>query len=146
MLHAQPPSDFDPRFEVVSCFVKHNGKILLLHRLDSDELQPNVWGLPAGKREEGESIQEGMAREIQEETGLVISNKDITFHNSLYIRYPEYDFLYHSFSTSYAEKPKITLNSAEHKDYIWVTPQEALQMKLITDLDACIKRYFKISE
>lgn len=146
MLHTQPPSDFNPRFEVVSCFVIHDGKILLLHRQDSDDLQPNVWGLPAGKREEGESIQEGIIREIQEETGLVIPDQNITFHDSLHVRYPEYDFLYHSFSTAYAEKPEIILSPTEHKDYKWVTPQEALQMKLITDLDACIKLYFKIPE
>ena len=146
MLHTQPPSDFKPRFEVVSCFVMHNGKMLLLHRQDSEELQPNVWGLPAGKREEGESIHEGMIREIQEETGLIIPDQDITFHISLHVRYPEYDFLYHSFSTSYTQRPEITLSPSEHKDYKWVTPQEALQMKLITDLDACIKLYFKIPE
>ncbi len=146
MIHTNPPPDFNPRFEVASCFVIHDGKILLLHRQDTDNLQPNVWGLPAGKREEGESIQEGIIREIQEETGLTIHNKDITFHTSLHVRYPEYDFLYHSFSTSYTERPEIILSPSEHKDYTWVAPQEALKMKLITDLDACIKLYFKIPE
>lgn len=120
--------------------------MLLLHRQDNDDMQPNVWGLPAGKREEGESKQDGITREIQEETGLIITNQKITFHGTMYVHYPEYDFIYHSFSTSYAEKPEITLSPNEHKDYKWATPQEALQMKLITDLDACIKLYFKIPE
>lgn len=146
MLHGDPPSNFNPRFEVVSCFMIHDGKILLLHRLDSDDMQPDVWGLPAGKREVDETMQTGILREVQEETGLVVSEQEMKFHESLYVRYPEYDFVYHAFSTSYEEKPKITLSPAEHKDYRWVTPQEALQMKLILDLDECIKRYFKISE
>ena len=69
MISEVKPKNFAPKYEVVGCFVEHNGKILLLHRQDNI-LQGNTWGLPAGRIEPGESPEEAMVREIKEETGF----------------------------------------------------------------------------
>ena len=42
-------------------------KVLLCHRRDYD-----LWNLPGGGLEKNESIQEGLIREVKEETGLVV--------------------------------------------------------------------------
>ena len=54
MIHTDPPEHFAPRFEVVSCFVEHDGEILLLHR-NEGKSEGGKWGMPGGKIEAGES-------------------------------------------------------------------------------------------
>lgn len=44
------------------------GRIVLVHRLDND-----LWALPGGGMELGESIEETAVREVKEETGLDVS-------------------------------------------------------------------------
>ena len=44
------------------------GRIVLVHRLDND-----LWALPGGGMELGESIEETAVREVREETGLDVS-------------------------------------------------------------------------
>jgi 8-oxo-dGTP pyrophosphatase MutT (NUDIX family) len=67
---------------------RSDGKILLQHRSDFQ-----LWGLPGGTAEEGESIEETIVREVLEETGLTVKhvtpfahasepeNESITFPN-----------------------------------------------------------------
>lgn len=145
MLFQQKPEHFDPRLEVVSCFFLFKNKILLLHR-QNKSMQGDTWGLPAGKKEADETTENAIIREIQEETGLVVHKPQINLQGTLYVRYQDYDFIYYTFHTSFETQPEITLNQTEHRAYKWVTPQEALTMNLITDLDACIKLFFKIEE
>lgn len=67
MIHTTRPPDFNPKFEVVSCFVEYKGKFLLLLRQDHKSA-PNMYGVPAGKVEEGETVHDTMVRELREET------------------------------------------------------------------------------
>lgn len=144
MLHATRPVNFSSRFDVVSCFMIYEDKFLLLHRQDGSK-EPNTWGLPAGKREKNETPMQAIRREIEEETGLKILLPKMKQHHTLYVRYPEYDFTYYIFHTDLTKDPEITLNPKEHKAFTWVTPKNALKMKLIRDLDGCIKLFFKMA-
>jgi len=141
MIYLSPPPDFNPKFEIVSCFVECCGKILLLHRQDYKP-QGNTWGVPAGKVEKGESPEEALKREVFEETGILL--KDQAFFKTVYVRYPEYDFIYHIFHCSLDEKPAVKIRNKEHKDFCWISPKEALKLPLIQDLDACIRLFYKI--
>lgn len=49
-------------------------EILLLKRFEYDRTLPNVYCLPGGKLEKGESASDGCVREVFEETGLTLSN------------------------------------------------------------------------
>lgn len=52
-----------------------NGKILLVNHPEW-----NIWGIPGGTREAGESIEETMIREIREETNcLVVTQRPISY-------------------------------------------------------------------
>ena len=142
MIFSQKPENFNPRFEVVSCFWEHDGKILLLHRQDHKS-EGNTWGVPAGKKEPHEDIFTAMLREIKEETGLKTLPQPLKFHATLFVRYEDYDFLYHTFSTKFTTKPEVIIDQKEHKDFCWVTPQDALKLPLVKDMDACLKLFFK---
>jgi ADP-ribose pyrophosphatase YjhB (NUDIX family) len=49
-----------------ACIINNKGQILLQKRSKEGE----IWGLPGGAVEIGESIEEAMVREVKEETGL----------------------------------------------------------------------------
>lgn len=49
----------------VACIADDDGRILLEHRVDND-----LWALPGGTHDFGESIEQTVVREVREETGL----------------------------------------------------------------------------
>lgn len=78
---------------------------------------PDTWGIVGGKIEPGETIQEGLIREIREEMGGEIQGAKIlpieqyTSNNS--------KFVYHTFLIKVEEEFVPVLND-EHKGYCWV--------------------------
>lgn len=138
MIAKKPFEDFQPKFEVASCFLEVGDKFLLLHR-QNFKSEGNKWGVPAGKVEQGESVEEALLREIQEEIGLELSRERVTHFDTVYVRYAEYDFVYHMFRAPFDQEPEIALNLGEHKDFRWASMSEALTMDLVKDEDACIK-------
>jgi 8-oxo-dGTP diphosphatase len=56
---------------VVGIAVRRNSRLLLLRR-KVDDFQPNLWEIPGGHVEVGESIPKAVARELQEETGWTL--------------------------------------------------------------------------
>lgn len=142
MIEETEPSDFTPRFEVVSCFVEWKENLLLLQR-QSYKPQPNTWGVPAGKMKKDENRFQAMKRELREETGLKSPASTFDFLDKVFVRYPDYDFIYHIFRLKRKKKPEIEINEEEHQDYSWVTPRAASDLNLIRDLDACIELIYQ---
>ena len=55
------------------CYVKHNGKTLMLHRVKKvNDLHAGKWNGLGGKLEPGESPEQCIIREVREEAGLEI--------------------------------------------------------------------------
>jgi 8-oxo-dGTP diphosphatase len=55
---------------LVRAVVLRDGDVLLVQRSPDEDLFPNVWQCPAGGQEPGETVEEALARELREETGL----------------------------------------------------------------------------
>lgn len=91
MIYKNIPKRFNPRFEIVSCYVEYDGKILLLHR-HAHKLEGNRWGVPAGKIASGESELDAMVREIEEETGQELSSKTIRISDESVCKIPGIPF------------------------------------------------------
>jgi len=143
MIYKDKPGDFNPKLEAVGCFVQCNGKIILLHRHDHKP-QGDTWGIPSGKVDSSEDPNETVLRETEEETGLKIRD-DAMFHfATVYVRFKEYDFVYHIYHTELLKKEEIRINPKEHKAAGWIKPADALNMPLIEDLDGCIKMFFNL--
>ena len=142
MIYTSKPKNFNPNFTSVYSVIEYQNKILLLHRQDYKP-QGNTWGLPSGKEDMAESIEEGILREVVEETGIRLDMVSISDILKVYVRYNEYDFVYQIFHSKVDFQPEVTINSKEHKGYKWVKPKEALKMDLIEDLDSCIEMYYK---
>lgn len=135
--------NFKKKFDVVSVFIECDHEILLLHRQDHKP-QGNTWAMVAGKVDEGEDLAVALTREVEEEIGVKIISEDLKYFEGYYVRYPNYDYIYHVFHLLMREKPVLDLNLNEHKDHIWITPKEALRLDLIQDEDTCIKWFYKI--
>lgn len=136
------PVAFNKRFDIVGCFVEHDGKFLLLHR-HAHKASGNRWGLPAGKKDEGEGIEDAVLREVREETGIVLTRQDVKYFDSMYVRDGDFDIEWHMFSTQLDMLPNVTLSAQEHSEFCWVSAIEALDMPLIHDLPQSIEIFYK---
>lgn len=144
MIYSKQPKDFIPDIEVVGCLVEFNGKILLLHRHDNKP-EGNKWGLPGGKIDKEDiNINVAMLRELQEETGLILNEKDLIFYKTFFVSHLGYNFLYHYFNCKLEGIPEIIIAEKEHKAFSWLTSEEALCMPLVMDEDYCLKDYYGI--
>ena len=57
------------------CYIKHNGCTLMLHRIKRpNDIHKGKWNGLGGKFEAGETPEECVRREVQEEAGLVIQD------------------------------------------------------------------------
>ena len=144
MIFDEKPADFIPDIEVVGCLVEHNGKILLLHR-HNNKSQGGKWGTPAGKIDlKDNNKKTAMLRELKEETGLSLKEKDLIFHKTFFVVYPDKKYLYHYHKVSLKEKLDIVIENKEHQAFAWVTIEEALNMPLVAHEDYCLKHIYKI--
>ena len=147
MIYTSPPKIFSPRFEVVSCLAEYKNDILFLRRQDHKP-QRDKWGIIAGKVDDDEDLKKAILREGCEEAGLLLYPACLQQLPTLYVKYPEYDFVYHTFHISLDflldEKPDVKLNPVEHKAFLWITAREALGLDLVPDMDACLKMFYKI--
>jgi 8-oxo-dGTP diphosphatase len=147
MIFSTPPTDFKPKLEVSACFIEHGNQVLFLHRLDTIP-QGGTWAIPGGKIHAGETPLQAIIRETQEEAAVTLTNPE--FIQKVYIRYPEYDYVYHMFRAVVTTKPQITLDPKESQDYQWLTREQAnaleAQNKLILDEMPCIEVVYGASE
>jgi 8-oxo-dGTP pyrophosphatase MutT (NUDIX family) len=116
---------------------------LLLHRVDHTS-EGNGWGAPAGKAEKGEDLLSATVRELLEETGVTVQREKMKYWGKTFVRYPTYEFVYHMYSANLPAGSVIKINPREHKDFRWVTPEEALKMPLVKDEDMSIKLFYKL--
>lgn len=60
------------------CYIQHGNKTLFLHRIKKEnDIHQDKWIGLGGKVEKGESPEEGVIREVKEESGLDIVNPDL---------------------------------------------------------------------
>lgn len=91
------------------------------------------WGIPGGKVEWGELLENGMKREIFEETGLYVTNVEfIVIQEAIKpkIFHKEAHFILVNYIAKVSgRRPPVALND-EAEDYIWVSPANALLMDI----------------
>jgi 8-oxo-dGTP pyrophosphatase MutT (NUDIX family) len=96
-------------------YSQQTGRYLFLLR-DSGSWS-NTWGLPGGKIDNGESVMDGLAREIKEELGGVII--DPKFVPIEQFTSSNERFVYHTFFVAVADEFVPILNN-EHVGYSWL--------------------------
>jgi len=142
MIYDQPPADFRPQFEVAAAFCLQNGEFLLVRR-HASKVQGGRWSIPGGKVEPGETLPQTVRREVLEETGVDIPEDQLVYVGKVYVRYPEFDYVFHTFKCGLPERPEMYLRSDEHTDYCWATAEKALSMELVLHEDHHIQKYIE---
>lgn len=109
---------------VLTGILKDNDLFLAVKRNENDNLYPGAWEFPGGHLENGESLKDGLKRELEEEIGFTDDFNPIITHyfdeieekNNELIHNLEIDFIVNVDSS----KVNVKL-SDEHCDYKWVT-------------------------
>ena len=115
--------------------VRRGSEILLLKRSNSVGYDPGLWELPGGKMDFGEVLTEALEREVAEETGLAarILTPLVTWH---FVKEP---FWVTGVTFICESGGGDIVLSAEHSDYRWVTPEEALGLPLSSTISEQLK-------
>ena len=116
--------------------IARGGKLLVLKRARSMPYKPGTWDLPGGHLVIGESFEECLAREIEEETGLKIAApRLIGIHNSAG------PYLQAIFAcATVGDAHDIRLRPQEHAEARWVAASELAQLELIPYLEGILHR------
>lgn len=144
MIQKTKPENFNQRFEVVSCFIEHDGHILLLRRHEKQSWGGR-WGPSTGKLQDGESEINAVVREVKEESGLEIQPHHLNYFDKFYVNHGGYEFVFHVFHAPQPARPGVILNPYEHTDFAWVSPREAFSMELTPDEDEVIRIFYNLS-
>lgn len=123
-------TNFIPQIEAAGCFCILGSKVLYIKRHPSIS-QGNKWGIPAGKLEQGESALQGVMRELYEEVGIHVVEKNLQFIKTLNIRKPTIDYSFHIFCTVLESTPQISLALEECIESQWLEIQEIEHYELI---------------
>lgn len=110
----------------LECFVKKEGRYLLLHRNPDKRIMPNIWMAPGGHREFNEGLFECARREVREETGLEIKNIQIKAAGNAYVKDIDQEFFFHMLVADYASGNLQT--NEKDGTFAWLTPNEIMKL------------------
>ena len=114
---------------VLTGILKDKDLFLIVKRSDNDDLYPGAWEFPGGHLEIGETLKEGLKRELKEEIGFNEDFNPLITHyydeikekNNKLIHNLEIDFIIN------VKKDNINIKlSNEHTDYKWVKKDSKL--------------------
>lgn len=108
--------------------VLFNGdKVLLARRSKTDIRRPLQWDLPGGILEQDELINDGCAREIEEETGIKVEPKDLKLAYATNDEFEGKGSVSWLLFVTNTNLKEVKLSS-EHDNSQWVTIDEAINM------------------
>jgi len=113
------------------------GRCLVLKRSMNSRGNPGKWDFPGGKAEPGETFDQALLREIEQETGLRVSLTRVA--GAAESELPERKVAYLIMEAS-LESGKVRL-SDEHDDYQWVPVTELPHVDLAMQFRAFTESY-----
>ena len=107
------------------------GRILLIHKTDN-----NLWAMPGGGHEIGESIVETVVREVKEETGydveVEVETITGTYTNPRHVMAYDDGEVRQQFSIAFRARlvGGEARTSSESSDVVWMRPEEILSLDM----------------
>lgn len=123
--------------EVTAAIIRQNGKILICQR-PAEKNCGLLWEFPGGKIEDGETGEQCIVRECQEELGIALSVEreltDITYE------YPDRIVHLHFFLCNIADGVP---EKKEHNAFTWITPDKIDQYEFCSADKGMISKFKK---
>jgi len=114
------------------------GRYLFLKRSMSSKNNKGMWDLPGGKVDSGESFDEALLREVEEESGLTISLERVAGASESDL--PDRKVAYLILEGSHASG-EVRLSS-EHDDYLWADRKQMAGLDCCPQFKDFVARYF----
>jgi 8-oxo-dGTP pyrophosphatase MutT (NUDIX family) len=121
------------RLAVVGALARGNQVLLLRRRSDLD-LYPDLWCLPGGGVEKGETIETALVREFREETGLSVlvgRSIDTWFKIADLNTGERFPSLVACFECTTASSAEPVLDTSEHTAHAWAAREDLERFPLI---------------
>ncbi|MBF8263081.1 MAG: putative nudix hydrolase [Parachlamydiales bacterium] len=121
--------------------IASNNAVLILRRKPDDFL-PNIYELPSGGVKKHETIQQGLCREVYEETGLVVSNildylGHFDYQSAGGNRTRQFNFLL-------SVIPHLEVKMTEHDHYVWCEQMDLGKYDITEKVMKIIANYFEV--
>jgi len=126
------------RTAVRALITNEEGRILILKRSNSDFCN-GWWNLPGGKIDFGQTSEDAIIREIQEETQLECVSSEFLFYMD---NLPTSEYNTHFLTLFFKCQcdGEVILNS-ESAEYHWLKPVELESFRLAFEHDSAIRKY-----
>lgn len=132
---------------ITACiFLYKDGKLFIAKRAKTKKFLPDKFELPGGHIEFGETLGEGLKREIKEELHIEIEIGD-PFYAFTYVSHSgdKHTVEIDCFAVMKDSNQKITLNPEDHSEYKWVSEEEACEYFPTGDQEGiAIKKGFEV--
>ncbi len=121
---------------IISCFVKHQGEILILKRSLMITNYPRMWNMVSGYIDEPVSLEAKAREELREEIGLdlsLIESIKVGKINTYFDKKINKTWIIYPIIVDLIAKPKIQLDW-EHSEYKWIKPKELKYYEIVPNL------------
>jgi mutator protein MutT len=126
--------------KIVGGALYNAGKLLVVKRTPERVLWPNLWEIPGGRVEKGETDEKALRREFEEETGLKVE---------VFRHYHQFEYSYdgvaaveNDFIVTSSSGYKIRLDPREHTEYRWVSRDDLKSLEISPDMRKSIETSF----
>lgn len=113
-----------PMHEIVTAALVREGRVLLVHRSPNRSVYPDVWDLPGGHIEAGETELVALAREIHEELGVRMTTGSAIHLCRLEIGRAEESVRFSAWIVGEWEGTPTNVAPDEHDEIRWFRPEE----------------------
>lgn len=115
-----------------------DGKILIMRRSYVEDVFQGEWDIPGGRIDAGTSLRENLAREMMEETGLIMTSEpSVIGAQDIFLPQQNRHVVRVTYTGTAEGEPRL---SDEHTEYQWVTLAE---LKALENLDSYVKALLK---
>jgi len=130
---------------VLGGVVMKDGRVLILQRHKNEDVYPNMWELPSGKREPLEPSENSLIREVREESGLDV--KTVIPFSVFDYQIEKPDEIRDSTQINFLVTPandKDVVLSEEHQAFVWIIRDEIDKYDLTEATKNVIQKAFEI--
>jgi len=130
-------------FIAAKALIVHEGKVLLLQEAAYDEgTNEGKWDVPGGRIESPEPLLTGLARELQEETGLtnVRVGDVLGVYEAFSLIHGEESHIIRVYYVVYPQTKELITLSADHCAYEWVSLKDIATKELVSNLEQVVHK------